>query len=167
MLERIVLYLHSHLVPFRLSSHPSPEPRPLVAHRPPSGGLYIQTHILLAGAEPAIACTARGAQLSLPRLRTELGIIAVPGTPDDLPAPFNGATEPLPPLGGALGMLTILDASVATAAALSFAAFEPTDVFDVPFEDFARLERPRIASFAIGGELPEGERAAEPTRRSA
>jgi hypothetical protein len=35
-----------------------------------------------------------------------------------------------------------------------FLAFSPGDWVEIPYDDFARLERPRIASFAIGGELP-------------
>jgi hypothetical protein len=167
MLERIVAYLHAHLVPFRLSSHPSPEPLPLVAHRLPPGGLFLQTQVLLVGGAPAIACAARGAKLNLPGLSAALGALVVEGGPDDLPAPFEKAAGSPPPLGGAMGVLMIVDVAVSAAAAVSFAAFAPTDIFDVPYEDLARTESPRIASFAIGGELPEGVAHVQPQRRSA
>jgi hypothetical protein len=33
--------------------------------------------------------------------------------------------------------------------------FSNADIMEVPYEELSRLERPRIASFAVGGELPE------------
>jgi hypothetical protein len=54
-----------------------------------------------------------------------------------------------------MGVLTIIDDRVSLAAALVFTAFSPHDAIEIPFDEYARLERPRIASFAGGGELPE------------
>jgi hypothetical protein len=44
-------------------------------------------------------------------------------------------------------MTTIVDVEMMKANALVFTAFSPFD--------FARIEHPRIAAFAIGGELPQ------------
>lgn len=165
MIERVVQYLRSHGVPFRLSSHPSPEAAPAVAHHLPPGGLFVETHVLLVGDRVAIACTVRGARVSTPGLEHELGAPIALGTADDLPEPFQGASGPVPPLGGAIGALTILDERVSQASVLAFEAFSSCDVFDIPYDDFARVERPRIASVAIGGELPAAE--PEPGKRVA
>ncbi len=59
MLERVVHYLHSHDVPFRLSSYPSPEPLPGVAYRLPPGGVMVETRVLLVDGQPTVACMAR------------------------------------------------------------------------------------------------------------
>src|SRR5262245_27678818 len=155
MLDRVVKYLRSHNVPFRLSSLPSPEPLPLVAVRLPPGGLTLETHVVSVGGRPAIACVGRGAKLSLSRLSQDLGMEVLEGGTEDLPPPYAGAAGPVPALGGALGTITIIDESVAAASCVVFAAFSPADVIEIPYDDFARLEKPKIASFAIGGELPE------------
>jgi len=117
----------------------------------------LETHLVLIGGQPAIACTARGAQLNLPRFTHEMGAAVLEGNLEDLPPAYACAHGPLPPLGGALGVLTVIDEAVAAASSVVFAAFSSTDIVEIPYDDFSRLERPRIASFAIGGELPERE----------
>lgn len=167
MLDHVVKYLRSHGVPFRLVSHPSPEPLPAVAYRLPPGGVVLETHVLLVAGRPAIACTPRGSRLSLPRLKAELGADVLEGTAEDLPPPYTGAPGPKPPLGGALGVLTLIDEAVSAASAVAFEAFDASDVVEIPYDEFARLERPRIASFADSGELPENTEAEEPERKVA
>jgi prolyl-tRNA editing enzyme YbaK/EbsC (Cys-tRNA(Pro) deacylase) len=165
MLDRIVSYLRGHRVPFRLSSQPSPEPSPAVAFSVPAGGIVVETHVLLIAGEPALACVAHAAQLSLPALSHELGAEVFEGTSADLPEPYTGVVGPVPPLGGAMGILTVVDARVSAASAVVFAAFSPHDSIEIPYDDLARLERPRQASFAVGGELPAN--AGAPERRAA
>src|SRR5262245_18262337 len=139
MLDRVVRYLHSHGVAFHLSSHPSPEPLPEVAHRLPPGGLMLQTHLVLVGDRPAIACTARGAKLSLPRLKLERGVDASEGGTADRPPPYTGADAPIPPLWGELGVLTIVDEAVTLASSLGFTAFCTTDLVALPYDEFSRF----------------------------
>jgi len=167
MLDHVVKYLRSHDVPFRLFSYPSPEPLPAVAYRLPPGGVMLETHVLLVAGRPAIACMTRGARLSLPRLKAELGADVLEGTAEDLPPPYTGVAGPTPPLGGALGVLTIIDEAVAAASAVAFEAFASCDIVEIPYDEFARHERPRIASFAVVGELPESTEAREPERKVA
>lgn len=158
MLAHIVQYLRSNNVSFRLSSHPAPEPLPTVAYHLPPGGVMVETCVVLIAGKPAIACVARRAQLSLPRLKNELGAAVFEGSAQDLPAPFTGIDGPIPPLGGALGgIATLLDESLGVAAAIAFPVFSGFDVIELPYDDFLHVERPRIASFSFGGELPEGE----------
>jgi hypothetical protein len=52
-------------------------------------------------------------------------------------------------------MATVLDERVQECSVLVFRAFGESDFFEVPYEDYARLVQPRIASFASAGELPE------------
>jgi hypothetical protein len=155
MLERVVAYLRSRGVPFRLFSHPSPEPLPSVGHALPRGGVAVDGHVVLVGGRPAIACVPRGDLVNLERLSAELGISVVAGSPADLPAPYTGASAPIPPLGGELGTLVLVDESMNASSVIAFEAFAPTDCFELLYDDFARLERPRLASFADRGELPE------------
>jgi hypothetical protein len=125
--------------------------------------VVVETYVVLISGKPAIACMARRAQLSLPRLKNELGTEVFEGSAQDLPAPFTGVDGPIPPLGGALGgIATLLDESLAIAAALVFPVFSAFDVIEIPYDDFVHLERPRIASFSFGGELPENGEPDEP-----
>lgn len=123
--------------------------------------------MVLVGGRAAIACMPRGDKLSLPRLRYELGMDVLEGTPADLPPPYSRAAGRIPPLGGAMSALTIVDERVSLAAALVFTAFVPTDHVELPYDEFARLERPRIASFAVGGELPAGHEEKETPKKVA
>lgn len=159
MIDRVVRYLRSQGVPFRLSSYPAPEALPEVAHRLPPGGLRVVTHVLLVGGRPAIACMARGAQLNLPRLTHELGTTVLEGSAEDLPPPYTNVAGPIPPFGAEIGTLTIVDEAVTLAASIGFDTFSSTDIMDIVYDDFSRLERPRVASFAIDGELPASTQA--------
>ena len=60
----------------------------------------------------------------------------------------------MPPLGGALRALVIIDESLQSAGALVFDAFSHDDFFEIPYDQYALLEQPRVASFVFGGELP-------------
>jgi len=169
MLDHVVHHLRAHGVSFRLSSQPSPEPLPLpgVAHSVPPGGLWVETRVLLLGGRPAVACVPRGSKMSLPALTNELGVEVIEGSPRDLPPPYATAAGDIPPLGGAMGVLTLVDAGVTVASSIVFNAFSPHDVVELPFDDFARLEQPRVASFAVGGELAASPGAEEPGRKVA
>ena len=157
MLDQIVHHLRSHDVPFRLYSYPAPEPLPEVAHPVPRGGLRVDTRVLFVAGRATVAVMPRGATPNFPSLLRELGVVVTDGAPSDLPPPYSRAPEPLPPLGGAMGVPTLVDQRVTTAAVLVFTVFSLNDFMEVDYDDFARLETPSVASFAIGGELPEGE----------
>jgi len=167
MLDQIVHYLRARDISFRLSSQPSPEPLPEVAYPVPPGGLVVETQVLLVGGRVAIACMAQGAKLSLPGLRHEFGMDVIEGAPADLPPPYSRAAGRLPPLGGAMSALTIVDEQVSLASAIVFTAFAPSDHIELSYDEFARLEQPRIASFAVGGELPEGHEEEETQKKVA
>lgn len=167
MLDRVVAYLRTHGVPFRLSSHPSPEPLPAVAHCVPPGGLAVETQVLVVGGQPAIACLPRGERLSLPELRHELRAEVIEGSPADLKPPYSQAGGQIPPLGGAMGALTLIDERLTSASAIVFTAFSPNDCIELSYDEFARLERPRVASFTTGGELPEHAEPQEPNKKVA
>ncbi len=66
-----------------------------------------------------------GARLNLASLENELGMV-VEGSAEDLPSPYKGVGGPTPPLGRAMGILTLVDEAAAMASALVFAAFSRT-----------------------------------------
>ncbi|APR85348.1 Hypothetical protein A7982_10697 [Minicystis rosea] len=167
MIDRVVNYLRGHGISFRLSSQPAPEAIPAVAFAVPPGGIAVETQVLLVGGRPAIACFPRGEQVSMPALVNELGAEVIAGNPSDLPAPFAAASGPIPPVGGALGALTIVDERVAQKGAIVFYAFSSCDWFEIPFDDFARVEQPKFAAFAVGGELPTGREVKKRANKAA
>ncbi len=158
MIETLVRYLRSQNVPFRVYSYASPEPLPAVGHRIPEGGQLVSTAILLVEARPTIAVMPLETTPNFAALSAELDALVTEGKIGDLPPPFDHASEPIPPFGGALGIATIADHGVTGCSILVFRAFSPHDFVEVPYEDFARLEQPRVSSFAVAGELDTPER---------
>jgi prolyl-tRNA editing enzyme YbaK/EbsC (Cys-tRNA(Pro) deacylase) len=159
MLARVVEYLRTNDIPFRVESYPSPEPEPAVAHAVhPAGTINVESHVLLVDGRPAIACVPRGEGLNLAGLRNALNAELVEeGNLDDLPWFLEEEGSSIPPLGRLFGVPLFVDERVATSPALCFAAFSPTDFVEVNYNDLARLEQPRVGSLALAGELPPAE----------
>jgi hypothetical protein len=155
MVENAVKYLRSVGIFFRLTSYPAPEPAPAVAHLVRPAGIMIDTHLVIADGRVGLVCVPRGETISLPRLRAETGTAIVDETTiEDLPWPYNRASGPIPPLGGLLGVTMFVDPMVAQAAIVGFNVFSTTDFIELGYDDFARVERPRMVSVAGGEQLP-------------
>ena len=153
MIEHAVRYLKQHSASFRLVSHPTTEPLPEVAQRPPPNGQMVDTHVVLVDGAPGLACVPAGEPVDVVSLGQELHGMVLEGSARDLPAPFNEA-HCLPPLGGLVGAPVFLDSRL-SGAVLAFRAFCKEDFIEVPFDDFARLEKPRVMVIAVAGALPE------------
>jgi Ala-tRNA(Pro) deacylase len=156
MLAKVVEYLRSNGVPFRLLSFPSPEPAPRVAHRSPES-VVVETHVLLIDGRPTLACIPRGERVNVAGLLATLNasLIEEEGARETLPWPFGGETVPIPPLGRLFGTPLLIDEALLRVPVLSFETFSSTDFLELTFDDFARLERPRIEAVAMAGELPQ------------
>lgn len=160
MLDIVVRYLHGALVPFRLASYPSEEPEPKVALPLPPNAILVDTQLVQIDGRLALTCYPTGEQIDLAAVGSELGGLAIEASGEELPDEFARAQGPIPPLGQMLGVPLILDEKVAEYGVICFRVFTQTDVIDIPYDDFARLEQPRLASIASAGELP----AARPAR---
>jgi hypothetical protein len=156
MLAKVVEYLRSNAVPFRLSSYPSPEPEPRVAHRS-AEAIEVDTHVLLVDGRTTLACIPRGDKVNVAGLRASLNadVIEEEGARQRLPWPFAAAEPPIPPLGRLFGTPLIVDQTLLYAPMLCFEVFSTTDFVELIYDDFARLEEPRIEVVAMAGELPE------------
>lgn len=160
-LLRVIEYLRSNGAPFLVASFPAPEPAPEVGYRRPLA-LQVDTHVVAVDGRPAIACVPHGERINLLGLRAGLGAELVEEAgPDILSWPFeedegeeHGADGSTPPLGRLLGATVFVDGSVLAAPIIEFAAFAPFDFIQMPFEDFARIEQPRVLDFVGAGELP-------------
>jgi hypothetical protein len=166
MLGPIVDYLWRAHVPFRLASYPSEESEPLAAHHLPAGGVLVDTKLLTANGRTVLAVYPRDESVGSAAVGAALGTIAVlDGTNDDLPGEFRHAEAPLPPLGQLFGIPVILDQRVADASVLVFRAFAGSDYFEIPYQDYARLEQPRLASITYAGALGMGAERGRRTKQ--
>jgi hypothetical protein len=154
MIDAVVRYLRAAGVPFRITSYPSPEPEPQVALRLAPGTLLVDVHVVLVDGSPALACTPHGLPLNFAAFAMHTGTTVMEATPAELPPDYRGAIEPLPALGGVFGVPLFVDEQVLEAARVAFRAFGTNDYVELAYDDFALVERPRIAAFALG-ELPQ------------
>jgi prolyl-tRNA editing enzyme YbaK/EbsC (Cys-tRNA(Pro) deacylase) len=153
MIDDVIRYLRRARVPFRAVSYAAPESQPAVAHRLPPGAQLVDAHVLLVDGKPAIACIQSGEMVNIAAMTEETGGTVTEASASQLPRESGDASGPLPPLGGVFGVPLFVDERVARAPLLAFRAFDANDYVEVLYEDFARLERPRVASFADAGEL--------------
>jgi len=154
MLDTIVRYLHGARVPFKLTSYPSEEPSPHAAHPMPPHSVLVDTEIIRVGDRVALACFPAGESADYAAIGTALGGVAVAGDASDLPGELATMPPPIPPLGQLTGLTLVVEERLAESVTLVFQASGGDDFFEVPYEDWARLEAPRIAAFASKGELP-------------
>jgi Ala-tRNA(Pro) deacylase len=159
MLDRIVRYLHDTRTPFRLASYPSLEELPKAAHHLPSGGVLVEAQVVLVDDRLVLACYPAGGRVDLRALGLELSGIAVEVRAEDLPESLQGMRGSPPPLGELFGLPVVLDEAVSNCAVLVFQPFGESDFLELPFDDFARLEHPRMASFTRAGALCEASAA--------
>jgi len=158
MIDRVVRYLCDAGVPFRLAVYPMPEPSPEVAHALPPGTLLVETQVVLVDGNPAIACVPYGIPVGFVALSRALDAVVLEASPAELRDEYRGAPEPLPPLGGLFGTPLLLDDEIPASPHIAFRAFSYGAFVEMAYDDFALIERPRVASFAQGGELPAAER---------
>jgi prolyl-tRNA editing enzyme YbaK/EbsC (Cys-tRNA(Pro) deacylase) len=155
MIEDVVRYLRRARVPFRAISYVvAPEAQPSVAHRLPPGAQLVDAHVVLVDGRPAIACIQSGEMVNLAAMTVETGGTVTEASPAEIFGKPDDAPVLVPPLGGVFGVPLFVDERVARAPLLAFRAFDANDYVEVLYEDFARLERPRVAAFADAGELP-------------
>lgn len=153
MIDHAVRYMKQHSATFRLVSYPTSEMLPDVAQRPPPNSQVVDTYVVLVDGMPGLACVPAGVPLDVISFAQEIHGMVMEGTVRDLPAPFN-ETDFVPPLGGLIGVPVFMDRRVASSV-ISFRVFGKEDFLQVQFDDYARIEKPRIAVIAVAGALPE------------
>jgi hypothetical protein len=164
MLDTIVRYLHDSLLPFRLASYPSMEHVPKAAQPVPKYAVLVESQLVLAGDKLAILCFASGDHADLSALGNELDVSVIDAEYDDLPEALKRYEAAPPPLGQLFGLPVIVDEKITRYGAIVMQPFGESDYLEIPYDDFARQEAPKVLSFARAGELSEAgaERAAPP-----
>jgi Ala-tRNA(Pro) deacylase len=155
MLDSIVRYLHESLTPFRLSSYPSLEHLPKAVEPVPKYAVLVESRLVFVADKLTLLCYPANEQADISAVANELDAAVLDAGPEDLPAPIQRYNAPPPPLGQLYGLPIIIDEAVTRYAAIVFQPFGESDYVEVPYDDFARLEQPRVASFARAGELAE------------
>jgi Ala-tRNA(Pro) deacylase len=165
MLDAIVRYLHDSLTPFRLASYPSAEHLPGAAHPLPPHGLLVESQLVLAAGQLIIACYPATETIDLAALGNALGAPVLEPTAQDMPPLLQSLGGHPPALGQLFGFPIVVDEAVTGCAVIVFQAFGKNDYIEIPYEDFSRQERPRVASFTRAGELPrEAAEGMSPSR---
>jgi hypothetical protein len=160
MLDTIVRYLHESLVPFRLSSYPSLEHIPEAAQPIPHFAVLVRTRLVMIGGKLSILCFAATDQADLSALANELGAPVVDARESDLSDALKRFEAPPPPLGQLFGLSVVLDSDVAGHECIVMQPFGESDYLEIPYDDFARQEQPKVVSFARAGELPAASQEA-------
>jgi prolyl-tRNA editing enzyme YbaK/EbsC (Cys-tRNA(Pro) deacylase) len=155
MIDAVVRYLRRAGVPFRVSSFPSPEREPAVAMKFPPGTQLVDVYVVLVDGSPALACTPAGTPLNYVSFALTTGAAVLEASPADLPEAHRPTAGPVPGLGGMFGVPTFVDERLLPAPRLAFRAFDANDYVELLYDDFALVERPRVAAIASRGELPE------------
>ncbi len=153
LLNDVIDYLRKAGAQFRLTSYPLPEAKPTIAHVLRSGGKIVETRVVLIEGRPALACAPEGVVMSNASLSAAIGAAVMDAGPGDLTGRYRDAPEPLPPLGHLLHVPLLVDESLTKSATITFRAFGGGSLVEVPYEDFARIEQPKVLSVAIAGEL--------------
>ncbi len=154
MLDMIVRYLHDSMIPFRLSSYPSLEHMPKAAQPIPKYAVLVDTQLVMVADKLTILCFVATDHVDLSALANELDAGVVDATADDVPDALKRYEGPPPPLGQLFGIPLIVDERVTHWTSLVCQPFGESDYVEIPYDDFARQEQPRISSFARAGELP-------------
>lgn len=154
MLDTIVRYLHESLIPFKLTSYPSLERVPEAAQPIPRYAVLVTTQLVVVGGKLSILCSRESDTIDLAALSNELGAAVLDAQDDDLPDALKRFDAPPPPFGQLFGLPVVVDFAVTEHDSLVLQLFGESDYLELPFDDFARQEQPKIASFARAGELP-------------
>ena len=131
-----------------VDSAPRPEAAPttvaVASHEP----ARLRTRLVNIQGSPALLVVLDG-QTARPRsLAAALGIPVTPANSAHLRGFFTHSPEPIPPLGGLVGVPVYMDAQVATRDRVSFSVFSPTARMTMRLHDLVQLEAPKILPFA-------------------
>ncbi|HVH47070.1 MAG TPA: hypothetical protein VM925_32225 [Labilithrix sp.] len=167
MLDTIVRYLHESLIPFKLSSYPSMEHLPAAAQPIPKHATLVESRLVLIADKLSILCFAASDNVDLSALANELGAPVLDAEDADLPEALKRFEAPPPPFGQLFGLPVVIDENATTRECIVIQPFGESDYLEIPYDDFARQEQPKVASFARAGELEQATAESAPAPRTA
>ena len=157
LVSETIGYLRGQWAAFRLTSYPAPEAQPTIAHVLRAGTQRVSTSVVLVGGRPALACVRDGAAVNTAGLGAALDMPVYMADSEALPGEFQGAPGPIPPLGHLFGIPLFVDDAVAACSSVAFGAFSTGVCVELSYDDFARIEQPKVLPLGFGGELGDGQ----------
>jgi Ala-tRNA(Pro) deacylase len=154
---KIARHLQASGVPFRVREHQrAVTAQELAASIHVSGYRVAKSVLVEVDGERMIAVLPAADIVDVERLATALGAIAVrilnePEFADLFTESDLGAE---PPFGSLYGLPVVLDRSLARSGPLILRAGSHEEALELQYEDFARLEKPRLADFAVLAQSP-------------
>lgn len=148
----IVRHLQASRVPFEVKSHARAVTAQELAAAVHVSGYRVAKSVLVdADGQPVIAVLPAADIVDTERLAAALGVKEVRLMREPEFASLFGGCEvgAEPPLGTLYGMPVVVDRSLARSVPLIFRAGSHEDALEMRYEDFAHLEHPRLADFAM------------------
>ncbi len=148
----IVRHLEGNGVPFSVRQHPrAVSAQQLAAAVHVSGYRVAKPVMVAADGLPFIAVVPAADRVDTDRLAAALGAREVRLMREEEFADLFGGCEigAEPPLGSLYGLPVVLDYRLARSEPLVFRAGSHEDALEMRYDDFAQLEHPRLAEFAI------------------
>ena len=159
MMNRILQLLEERRVPFDRVHHRATytaQETAQLAHV--SGNDFAKAIAVLLDGKPALAVVPASLRVDLDRLRLATGAYRVELAPESTFARWFPDSEPgaEPPFGSLYDIPTWVDSMLADDVIIAFNGGTHEDTLRITFDDYLRLERPTIASFAVGPEEARG-----------
>lgn len=115
-----------------------------------SGHIFAKTVVVRAGDEYVLLVLPASYRVDMERVGEILGTDVHMATEAEMKDLFPGCEVGAePPFGSKYGLRTLVDEHLAQQEQIAIRACSHTEVVLLPYADFARLEQPEVASFAI------------------
>jgi Ala-tRNA(Pro) deacylase len=150
--QEIVRHLESNRVPYLVRRHPRAVSAQELAASVHASGYRVAKPVLVAADErPLMAVVPAADLVDTDRLAVALGAREVRLMREAEFAELFGGCEvgAEPPLGSLYDLPVVVDRSLARSMSLIFRAGSHEDALEMRYEDFAQLEHPRLAEFAM------------------
>jgi len=149
---QIIEYLERNFVPFVVRSHPrAVDAQRLAAALHVSGHRVAKSVVIRGAGTQWLAVLPAAKRVDVDWLAHELRVLKVELVPEPEFESIFGTCEvgAEPPFGGLYGLPVLVDASLAKCDYVIFRAGSHVESIEMRFLDFARLEHPTLAQFAV------------------
>ena len=152
-LQRLKELLDRHGVHFESITHlPAYTAQGIAAVTHISGKEVAKTVVVKLDGQLAMAVVPASHRIDLRRLQAETGTTTVSlASEAEFKDAFPGCeTGAMPPFGSLYGVAVLVDQAVTRDREIVFNAGSHTELLRLAYEDFARIEKPRILKFSAG-----------------
>jgi Ala-tRNA(Pro) deacylase len=154
---KVSRYLREATIPFEVRRHPrAVTAQELAASVKVSGYRVAKSVMLEADGRQVMAVLPAVDVVDIERLATALGALSVRiMTESEFGEMFGGCDLGAePPFGSLFGVPVVVDVRLARSGPLVVRGGSHEEAIELDYDDFARLEKPRVADFAVFAEAP-------------